>query len=341
MAKRPSPPKDTPDTALAAQDLPSADAAPNDAAPNLAAPSAAPPPSMGRGLVLGAAIALGASALGYGAALQFPWPGLVAPAAPSQVETQLAEILALNEALTQRLAALESAPVVDLQPLQRQITAIEGALAALPTPDPNLAQELADIRAKIAQTDPAPAIAAAIEAEIAQVKQTAAEMTQQVQTAAQQAVQMAALSSLRSALDTGAPYTGAAATLNLPPLLAEYAQTGIPSLLMLKNSFPDAARSALEAALRADMGQTWGERVRNFLRSQTGARALAPREGNDPDAILSRMEAALIRADLAAALDESAALSGAAQSAMQDWLAAANLRAQALNALNALPNGGM
>ena len=342
MARRTSTPKETPTTPPQAKEqttLPDS-ALPDSAVPDQPVPKAAPPQSR-QGLLLGAAIALAASILGYGAALKFPLPGFGEnTAANPQLETQLADILAINTALAQRIDALEGAPVIDTAPLQNQITALEIALQAVAQPDPNLARELAEIRAKLAQSDPAPAIAAAIADEIAQVEDAASQMVAKVQEAAAQAVAMAAQSTLRSALDTGVPYVAAAGTLNLPPILADNAQTGIPSLLTLKDSFPAAARTALEAALRADMGQTWSQRVANFLRSQTGARALAPREGNDPDAILSRMEAALSRADLSGALTESAALPPAALDAMQPWLDAANLRALALAAFAALPDGG-
>ena len=81
-------------------------------------------------------------------------------------------------------------------------------------------------------------------------------------------------------------------------------------------AFPTAARAGLEAALRADMGSSWTERATNFLRAQTGARSLDPREGDDPDAILSRAEAAVSAGDLATALTEIAALPEPAQTAM-------------------------
>ena len=141
---------------------------------------------------------------------------------------------------------------------------------------------------------------------------------------------------LRAALDTGAPYASATSMADLPPVLADHAETGLPSLTALKASFPDAARLALEAALRADMGGTWAERVTNFLRNQTGARSLTPREGNDPDAILSRAEAALNAADLPRALTEIQSLPPEAQTALQDWTTNAALRQSALEAMTAL-----
>ena len=74
------------------------------------------------------------------------------------------------------------------------------------------------------------------------------------------------------------------------------------------------------------------DRFTAFLRRQTNARSLAPREGNDPDAILSRAEAALSSGDLPAALTELDALPENARAAMDGWIADASARADALAA---------
>lgn len=329
-----------------APDVTPADLAPSDLAPSGAVPkpddtkpsvakTAAPKTALH--LAVGAAVALGAAALGYGAALQFPISGAAAPAQTDLAPLQ-AQIDALNSAsqsnadFAAQLAAL-SADLNAAAALGPRITALEAALTALPKPDPNLAADLARIRERLAQTDPAPLIKAAIAAEIGQVQDSAAAMVAQVETAAQTAVTISAQSALRSALDTGAPFVSAADSLTLPPALADHAQTGIPSLSALKDSFPDAARAGLEAALRDNMGQTWAERAQNFLRNQTGARSLTPREGGDPDAVLSRIEAGLRAGNLDAALTEVAALPPAAKTAMAGWIATAQLRADALAAL--------
>ena len=68
-----------------------------------------------------------------------------------------------------------------------------------------------------------------------------------------------------------------------------------------------------------------------FLQNQLGTRSLEPREGNDPDAVLSRVEAAVRQGDLSAALTEIEALPEAGRAEMADWEAAALLRASALD----------
>jgi len=119
-------------------------------------------------------------------------------------------------------------------------------------------------------------------------------------------------------------------------VLTDNATAGLPSLQALQASFPDSARTALEAALRANMGESWSERVGNFLRTQVGVRSLTPRDGPDPDAILSRAEAALSAGDVAQALAEIATLPTPAQDALSTWRTQAQLRLDAQAALAAL-----
>jgi hypothetical protein len=63
---------------------------------------------------------------------------------------------------------------------------------------------------------------------------------------------------------------------------------------------------------------------------------VAPREGSDPDAVLSRAQAAVRAGDLGAALTEMESLPEAARTAMQDWLDAASARKAAQDAADEL-----
>ncbi|MCZ8151418.1 MAG: hypothetical protein O9292_03330, partial [Rhodobacteraceae bacterium] len=148
----------------------------------------------------------------------------------------------------------------------------------------------------------------------------------------------AALDRIAAALDSGSPFAAAAAELgpDLPPALADHAASGLPTIADLQISFEEAARRALEEALRANMGESWTDRVSNFLRSQTGLRSLTPREGNDPDAVLSRAEAALGQGRVADALAELDAMPEAGKPALSDWIAEAGVRTAAQDALSQL-----
>jgi hypothetical protein len=245
-----------------------------------------------------------------------------------------AATLAVQQALTAlqgRLAALEAAPPqggadpAALAALQDQVTALRADLSAQ---DAAAAAAVADVTAA---AETARAALAEAEAEAARLKDAASAATQA-------AAAEAALGRLTAALETGAPFTTAADDLaaaghSLPPALADHAATGLPTLAALQDSFPDAARAALDAALKAGMDGSAGERIAAFLRTQVGVRSLEPREGDDPDAVLSRAEAALAAGDLDGALAETAALPEAGLAAMAGWVAQATLRRDAGAAL--------
>lgn len=152
------------------------------------------------------------------------------------------------------------------------------------------------------------------------------------------ALRRAALTRIRTALDTGDAFAPALTDLretgtDIPEPLTALAETGAPTRATLVEGFPAAARAALAAA-RAEAGE--GASVTGFLRSQLGLRSLTPREGDDADAVLSRAEAALAQGRIADALAEIETLPEGARGAMADWAAAARSRADALAAAEAL-----
>ena len=116
----------------------------------------------------------------------------------------------------------------------------------------------------------------------------------------------------------------------------------VPTLLSLLDGFAPFARAALDASIRADMGDGWAGRLTSFLRSQSGARSLTPHEGTDPDAVLSRAEAALREGQIKAVLAELSGLPPAGAAAMAPWVADATRRIdteQAISELSATLNG--
>ena len=131
---------------------------------------------------------------------------------------------------------------------------------------------------------------------------------------------------LNAAVETGKSYGGqlsalaAAAAIDIPEALLEDAKTGVLTLAELQKSFPAAARKGLKASVRADADDTTTSRVMAFLKSQIGARSLEEKDGDDPNAILSRAEGALNRDDLQAAFDLVNQLSEPGKVAMAVWL---------------------
>lgn len=317
-------------------------------------PPPAPPPAPQRSpflpLLAGGVLA---AALGYGAAQVWPLTQPDSSVLEAEVQALKTEIARLSETpdlaktLSNRLSALESAAAPDLAPLITRIEALEQALTQLKqAPAGADPAALAGLQAQIDLLKeggvPAAAIAdvqAAFDAKLTEAEARLDEVRAQAEAIATTSAQRAALLQLQAALDSGTPYTGALAALSgltVPPVLAQHDAAGLPTLQALRADYPEAARAALDAALRANMGESWADRVSNFLMNQTGARSLTPREGNDPDAILSRAEAALAASDLSTALTEIAALPPEAQAAMEGWITSAKLRQEAVQAVQSL-----
>jgi hypothetical protein len=291
----------------------------------------------------------------------------LADLAARPVETASEDIAALKADLEKRLA--EAPAVIDPAPLIAEATKdIQTTIAALDTRLTEIElrpvgtgeaassaalaaydRQLQDLRAQIAaQSGQGSDVAAQIEAVAAEAKaqlaaaaQDAERLKAEAEAAARAATEGAALGRIRAALEAGGPYTGAVADLTamgteIPADIAGLAETGVPTLTDLQRSFPAAARDALAAALRAQTPTGWGDRISAFLRAQTGARSLSPREGSDPDAILSRAEARLADGDVPATLAELATLPDPAKAVLAPWVADAEARQKAILALSSL-----
>lgn len=311
-------------------------------------PDPVPPPQpQGRrgggflGVVLGGVLAAG---MGAGVALWFFPQGWAPPRAEPRSDPTRT-LLALGA----RVSALElraqgAAP--DMNALETRLAALESGAAAAATPPDlaPLAERLAALEAAAGAAqdrlsdEVARQLAAAMAGVEAQLAARAAEIEATTGAARARAEQRALVAELLLAADSGDPAAAAlerlAAMTPLPPELAPMAP-GLETLGTLQGAFPEAARAALAAApLPPDSGAL--DRALGFLRAQTGARSLAPREGGDTDAILSRAEAAVRQGDLAAALVELDGLPPEPAAALAEWRARAAQRQAALTALTAL-----
>lgn len=189
---------------------------------------------------------------------------------------------------------------------------------------------------------------AAYERELATLQQTVEDMISNARSveeatasAAREARVRAALADITAAVGTGQPFADAVAALTaadadaVPDALVTHADEGVVTLSNLQGRYSDAARAGLSAARAA--GAVEGETgVGGFLRRQLGARSVAPREGDDPDAVLSRVGAAVQDGQLAQALAEVATLPEGAIAAMQGWITDAQARADVQAALQTL-----
>lgn len=269
------------------------------------------------------------------------------PPAPAEGADQAA--LADLDALRQDLADLrarvddQGGRLDDLQTAATDAAPADTDTAAEPQLDPQLEQQLADLSRQAEEL-----------AQLEQrIQETADEVSQQIAAARAEAEQMqaqaaegtrraeavAAIASLQAALDRGISADQARDALNeagieTPEVLAQ----DVPSLDDLQADFPDAARAALRASLREDSASGSGNVLTNFLRAQTGARSVAPREGSDPDAILSRADAAVEAGRIGDALTEMQGLPETARDApaMAEWLRRASIWHDAQAALSDL-----
>lgn len=260
-----------------------------------------------------------------------------------------ARITAMESELTARIEALSE----DIAALSSALDVLEGRVGQVEVRPPVMEGDAAAVTAEIvaemraaldAQRAETERLIGETRARIAAAEAEATELQDAAAAAARATVARAAFSRLAAALDAGGPFAGALQDLSrvsdapVPPALLASAETGVPTLAALRTGFPAAAREALAASIRAGVGNDAGtiERLGAFLRAQTGARSITAREGDDPDAVLSRAEAALAEGRLGEAIALIDLLPDAGREAMAGWRAEAERRAGALAAAEAL-----
>ncbi len=246
-----------------------------------------------------------------------------------------ADLNAAVELLREEFARTEG---VDLSPLEARLEDVAGVLESQQQTMARAEEAIQLNTDQMAQTEER---FAALDAELADLRDLAERRVAEAEAAIDAARAQSGLDSLRAALETGAAYADAVsriqdAGIEVPQTLAASASTGIATVEQLQESFDQAARAALRVALQDAPAESTTDRLGNFFRAQVGARSIAPREGDDPDAVLSRASAAVEAGDLEAALSEIALLPEGAQAAMADWIAQARARIAARDSLQDL-----
>lgn len=263
-------------------------------------------------------------------------------------------VAAQDQAIADLKAALPAAP--DLAPLETAaadnataIASLSDRIAAVETGLADLGARIADSQKAMLENGVSDTAIQAYEDELARLQDAMRQQREEVEAMVASAQTMqadaetrsaetearAALTQILSALDSGDGYAEPLDLLQstgqqVPePLVANV--EGVPTLSELRDSFPPAARNALAVTRGAGNSS-----VGDFFKTQLGIRSLAPREGDDPDAVLSRAEAALARGDIAAAQQEIETLPEPARAELADWTAAAETRRTTVAAANGL-----
>ena len=316
-------------------------------------------------LVLGGAVAAG---LGY--LVAFYYYGQPATDYEAVIAAQDERLSALEEQVASlptaqpdldpieaRLSDLESTIVDRTEAVTRnlddRIAALDERLTSVeraPTEDGTLAEtaieswerELDDIRAEFAaQQEQMADLREQAQADLEAARNEARQVEQSATEAARQATARAALARVEAAVDSGSPLEAPlndldAAGVEIPEPLASQAADGVPTIADLRESFPEAARRALAVARSEGLADEGTNMFSAFLREQLDVRSVEPREGDDPDAILSRAEAALAENRLADALAQIEALPEIVRAEMSDWTGTAQARSEALAAVEAI-----
>ncbi len=312
-----------------------------------------------------------AAALGFGAAqftdvqlpfLPAPEPNPFEEEARTALTAQGEQITALTSQAAETQKAVE---ILDLTPITTSIAGIEDKIAGTETTLKAIGDELAGFDSRLTAIEKAPladavspeSIAAyereldalrksitdqqtALEEQKVEIQAMAAEAMQAESNAEEKATlaaSRAALAEVTALVQSGKSFADPLAVLEgngiaVPDALAGVAADGVPTLAVLSADFPNVARKALTVARKAERAEGESGGLASFLQSQLGARSVTPREGDDPDAVLSRAEAAVKAGDLDAATLEVASLPEAAQAELADWLALATTRKEALAA---------
>ncbi|APG48748.1 COG4223 family protein [Phaeobacter porticola] len=231
-------------------------------------------------------------------------------AEPSTADAGLVDML---DGLTARMEALENRPITDgaspaaTAAFEAELTKLQDSLAAQRVEVEKMVAEARDMEAASAEA-----------ARIAGAQSIVARM--------------------RSAIDAGSSFGGmieelAAMEVAAPSALTGSAEAGVRTLSSLRDGFAPAAREALAAARQETKGSGG---IAAYIQRQLGARSVEIRDGDDPDAVLSRAEAAVDSGDLQAAMAELDALPKTARMPLSDWEAAARARLAAVSAVNEL-----
>ena len=213
-----------------------------------------------------------------------------------------------------------AAPAVDLRPLETRVQSLDQRLAA------------AETEARATKTE-----ALAREAPVAALARRS------------EATSLAVVAqSLGQALDQGAPFEAAltvAASLGADPSkiasLQAIAKTGAPTARAIAQLWTAEARAALDATLEPEGEQGWLDRLKAGAARVVRVRPAGEAPGDDPAALIGRIDAALSRGAIGEGLAAWNRLPEPARAASRGFAEAARKRVAAEEAVKALTSGAV
>ncbi len=285
--------------------------------------------------------AIGGGVIGLAAAYGLAWAGLwpTQPVPPAPEDPRLGQFSAsLGEletvasttqselaALNQRLAALETAepsPVaaaepVDVAGLEADIAALAGRIDSLsqqpaPPVDPEAVASLEEqLGALGGRLDEVAARLGTAEAELRTLDTAVAEANQTLSAQPEDIAAVLQLplivSGLETAFSMGRPYESelsalraAMPELSIPAPVADAAATGLARPDTIETELRNAVPAML-AGRPGDADASWQDGALDWFSSAIALRPVGEVEGDSPEAVLSRLEAAVARRDFIAA----------------------------------------
>jgi polyhydroxyalkanoate synthesis regulator phasin len=157
-----------------------------------------------------------------------------------------------------------------------------------------------------------------------------------------------AAEALRAAVERGAPYQAelaAVQSLGVAPdstaPLKPFAATGVPTPAALAHELAALTPDLRRAAETSSGGSTFLERLEVHVQHLVSITPVDAPAGNEPSAIIARIEVDAAQADIAAALTDIAALPEQAKPLAADWVGKAKAREAAIAAARQISAGAL
>jgi len=253
----------------------------------------------------------------------------VAPDISSAQLNKIEAALQAQQALTDRVAAAEA-----------QTKSLSDSLAALNKRLDEIAEAAKTANQAAVQRGDLDALTNRVAALESAIKALSDNASHPRSAATDQAARLTiAAEALRATVERGAPYQAELAAVqslgadaNALTPLQPFAATGVPSAATLAQSLATLTPSLRQAANTAADGDSFLGRLEANAQQLVRFTPINAPTGNNPSAVIARMNVEAERGDIAAALADAAQLPDAAKALAADWVKQAGAREAALTA---------